>query len=77
MKSIIICVLFHTITFGDERSFEYNSSLFVSLILFGGELVNPTEFCVAVLTGDVSNHMPSGQHYPVLNFTIGSIQRYH
>ena len=65
--------LIHSIAFGNQSSFEYNFALFVALVLFGGELIDPTEFGVAVLAGDVAHHMASGQHHSVLHFTINRL----
>jgi len=68
--SVVGDVLFHAIALGNQSPLENDFSLFVSLVLFGGELVNPAQLRVAVLAGDISHHMPARQHDPVLHFTV-------
>ena len=59
-----------SIGLSDEGSFQDHFSFFVSLVVFGGEFVNPAEFSVAVFAGDIADDVPPRQHDPLLCLTV-------
>ena len=44
------------------------------LLFLHGELVDPAEFGVAVLAGDVPHHVTTGEHLALLDLTVDSHQ---
>ena len=67
-------MFFHTISFCDQSPLENHFALFVALVLFSCELIDPAELCVTVLAGDVPYHMSARKHHPVLDFTVTTNQ---
>eukprot|EP00914_Ancora_sagittata_P018873 GHVO01037370.1.p2 GENE.GHVO01037370.1~~GHVO01037370.1.p2 ORF type:complete len:152 (-),score=14.69 GHVO01037370.1:77-532(-) len=51
-----------------KSAFQDHATFFISLILFGRKLVNPSEFSFAIFARDVANHVASCQHDAILDF---------
>ena len=43
-------ILIKAISFIDQCTFEYNFTLFISLIIFGGKFIYPSQFCITIFT---------------------------
>lgn len=67
------CLVFKTVGFCHESSLQDDSALFVSLLLLRRKLVDPSQLVVTLLAGNISDHVSSSQHDPVLNLTEGQV----
>lgn len=63
-------VLLKALGLPDQRSLQNHASLFVSLTVLSGELVDPAQFAVTVLTADISHHVSAGEHDSVLHLAV-------
>lgn len=68
-------VLLKAFALSHQRSLQDDTALLVALAVFGGKLIDPTQFAVAVLAAHISNHVAASEHDPVLNFAV--LQIYH
>ncbi|MEQ2317016.1 hypothetical protein AMECASPLE_038455 [Ameca splendens] len=53
-----------------QRPLQDYPAFLVALTLLGGKLVHPAQLAVAVLAADVSHHVSSCQHDPVLHLAV-------
>lgn len=63
-------MLLKALALPDQRSLQNHTSLFVPLAVLGGKLIDPAQFAVTVLTADVSDHVPAGEHDSVLHLAV-------
>lgn len=70
---VIPYVFLEAIRLRDQCPFKDDPPLLVPLVLLCGKLIDPAKFGIAVLTGHVTDHVSSCQHYPVLYLTVSQI----
>ncbi len=63
-------MLLEALSLPHQRSLQDHTALFIALAVLGGELVDPAQLAVAVLTADVSHHVSAGQHHAVLHLAV-------
>ena len=56
-----------------KRSFQNNSSFFVTLIIFGCKLVNPAQFAAAIATPHIPHHVSPREHLALLYLTVEQV----
>lgn len=63
-------MLLEALALPHQRPLQDHAALLVALAVLGGELVDPAQLTVAVLTADVSHHVSAGQHHTVLHLAV-------
>merc|ERR1719447_2453383 len=67
IHSITDRVLLNAITLLYKSSLQNDSALFVPLIVLRSKLIHPSKFGITVFAIHIPDHMPAGQHHPVLH----------
>lgn len=63
-------MLLKALALSDQCPLQDDPSFLVALAVLCGELVDPAQFAVAVLAADVPYHVSTGEHDPILHFTV-------
>lgn len=63
-------MLLKALTLPDQSAFQDHTAFLVTLAVFSGKLIDPSQFAIAVFAAHVSNHVSASEHDPVLNFTV-------
>lgn len=63
-------VFLESLAFRDESTFQNDTPFLVSLVLLGGELIDPPELGVTVFARNISDHVAPCQHDTILHFTV-------
>jgi hypothetical protein len=67
---VVVDVVVEALGLCDQGAFQDHLALLVALVLLRRKLVLPAELGVAVLAGDVADHVPAGEHDPVLHLAV-------
>ena len=71
--AITAYMFFKTLWFCHKCTLKNNFPFLVPLVFFICKLVDPSKFCITILTHDISHHMPTCKHDTILNFTVGQV----
>lgn len=63
-------MLLEALALAHQGPLQDHAAFFVALAVFGGELIDPAQFAIAVFAAHVSNHVAASEHDPVLHFTV-------
>lgn len=63
-------MLLKALTLSDQCPLQDDPPLLVALAVFGGKLVDPAQFAVAVLAADVPHHVSAREHDSILHLTV-------
>jgi hypothetical protein len=63
-------MLLKALTLSNYSTFQDHRAFLITLEVFGGKLIVPSQFAVAVFAAHISNHVAASEHDPILNFTV-------
>lgn len=75
-STIMSNMLFKSLTLCYEGTLQDYPAFLVTLIVFCGKLIDPSQLGITVLTGHVTDHVSSGQHHTVLYLTVVQVYNF-